>query len=139
VVTLVTTDGTKSADWNDLCRSVRINSTFHCIVAGGQIGNVVTLPLSGVLCQYGFAGGWPSIFYVLGNRCSLFKSQYNFRGLLAMVWVFIWYLFVADTPSVHPKINRREQLYIETSLANEMRNDDKVVCMDAGIVILLCL
>ena len=31
------------------------------------MGNVVALPLSGLLCRYGFANGWPSIFYIIGR------------------------------------------------------------------------
>ena len=35
--------------------------------AGSQIGNVITLPLGGYLCENGFDGGWASIFYVIGQ------------------------------------------------------------------------
>ena len=37
-------------------------------LSGALLGNVVTFPLSGVLCQCGFAGGWPSVFYVSGEE-----------------------------------------------------------------------
>ena len=37
-------------------------------LSGAYIGNVVAFPLSGVLCQCGFAGGWPSVFYLFGER-----------------------------------------------------------------------
>ena len=35
--------------------------------AGIHLGNVISFPLSGVLCQYGFDGGWPSVFYICGE------------------------------------------------------------------------
>ena len=36
-------------------------------LCGAYIGNVVAFPLSGLLCQCGFAGGWPSVFYLFGE------------------------------------------------------------------------
>ena len=36
------------------------------IFVGVPAGTVVGMVLAGVLCDYGFAGGWPSVFYVLG-------------------------------------------------------------------------
>jgi len=36
-------------------------------VLGTMMGNVVSLPVSGLLCQYGFSEGWDSVFYVIGE------------------------------------------------------------------------
>ena len=30
------------------------------------MGNVIAMPICGLLCQYGFDEGWGSIFYVIG-------------------------------------------------------------------------
>ncbi|VDN52400.1 unnamed protein product [Dracunculus medinensis] len=70
--------------------------------AGGQLGNVLVMPLSGFLCKYGFAGGWPSIYYILG-----------FGGLM---WCFLWFYFASDTPSRNRRITGEERKYIEESL-----------------------
>lgn len=34
---------------------------------GAPVGTVVGSALSGFLCEHGYAGGWPSIFYTFGR------------------------------------------------------------------------
>lgn len=60
------------------------------------------MPLSGLLAEYGFDGGWPSIFYVF--------------GLIGVVWsiAFIW--LVHEDPSSHPNMDEKEKKYILSSL-----------------------
>ncbi|KAL8609427.1 hypothetical protein ACOMHN_006614 [Nucella lapillus] len=70
--------------------------------SGAQLGTVFAMPLSGLLCQHGFAGGWPSVFYLF--------------GALGCVWFVFWMLLVHDSPAKHPRISMRERLYIENSI-----------------------
>ncbi len=46
-------------------------------VAGPHIGNVISFPLSALLCRYGFDGGWPSVFYVFGEPLLNDNKQTN--------------------------------------------------------------
>ncbi|KAK2181869.1 hypothetical protein NP493_378g02034 [Ridgeia piscesae] len=80
--------------------------------AGAQIGNVLTMPISAMLCEYGFDGGWPSIFYVL--------------GAFGVVWFIAWMLLTADSPSEHPHIGEAERRYIEASLGASKYPERKV-------------
>ena len=64
-----------------------------------MIGTVLAALLTGVLCDYGFDGGWPSSFYLF--------------GLASLFWAVGWLIFVRDTPSQHPSISIKERLYIE--------------------------
>ncbi|ESO83132.1 hypothetical protein LOTGIDRAFT_133858 [Lottia gigantea] len=77
--------------------------------SGAQLGTVISMPISGLLCDYGFAGGWPSVFYVF--------------GALGCIWVFFWMFIVYDHPSKHPRISKSERLYIESTTGKrEMQN-----------------
>lgn len=78
--------------------------------AGSQAGIVITFPLSSLLCKYGFAGGWPSIFYVLGP--------------LSMIWVILWMVLTSDSPEQHKRISTIEKQYIKRSLRNTTRQQD---------------
>lgn len=60
------------------------------------------MPLSGLLAEYGFSGGWPSIFYVF--------------GLVGIIWSVAFIIFVYEDPSTHPRIEEKEKKYIISSL-----------------------
>ncbi|XP_074663225.1 sialin-like isoform X1 [Tubulanus polymorphus] len=73
--------------------------------SGTIVGNVFTFFVSGVLCEY---TGWPSIFYLIGG--------------LSLLWCVIWFVFVFDSPEVHPRISQIERSFI---LSHTSRTDHK--------------
>lgn len=60
------------------------------------------MPLSGLLSEYGFDGGWPSIFYVF--------------GLIGTVWSLAFIFWVYEDPEKHPSIAEDEKKYILSSV-----------------------
>ena len=74
--------------------------------AGSQIGNVAALSLGGYLCVNGFAGGWPSIFYVF--------------GAVGIVWFILWMVLTSKSPKDHRFIgeNEREYILVNTNMKN---------------------
>ena len=75
--------------------------------AGSQIGNVIALPLGGYLCVNGFAGGWPSIFYIFGG--------------VGFLWFILWMALASNAPSENCLIKDKEQKYIEAETADIVR------------------
>jgi len=75
---------------------------FFFLFSGAQFGTVISMPLSGVLSEYGFAGGWPSIFYVFGAIGTLWS--------VAFLWL------VHEDPESHPTIPHDERKYIISSV-----------------------
>ena len=69
------------------------------IFLGGPVGVIVGMLLSGVLCDHGFAGGWPSVFYVF--------------GMVGCVWSAAWFPLCYDSPATHPRISPVERQYWE--------------------------
>ncbi|KAG8180929.1 hypothetical protein JTE90_013935 [Oedothorax gibbosus] len=64
------------------------------IFSGAQMGNVITMSVSGVLCSTDFLGGWPSVFYVFGT--------------VTVLWFVLWIILVYETPDEHPSITEGE-------------------------------
>lgn len=67
-------------------------------MTGAQFGTVVTLPVSGWLCDSDFLGGWPSVFYVFGG--------------IGLLWSIAWFFLVFDRPDTHPRISQEEKNYV---------------------------
>ncbi|KAL3272355.1 hypothetical protein HHI36_013834 [Cryptolaemus montrouzieri] len=72
------------------------------VYAGANFGTIISLPVSGWLCSLDFMGGWPLSFYLF--------------GILGLVWSIFWTYFIYDTPTTHPRIDRKEQAYILASI-----------------------
>lgn len=80
-------------------------SRFALVYSGGYLGTVVTMPISGLLCDVDLLNGWPLVFYV--------------TGAVGVIWYIPWLLCVFDSPAQHPRITSEERRYIEASLGNQ--------------------
>jgi len=69
---------------------------------GYSVGLIAGMLLAGVLCNYGFADGWPSVFYVF--------------GMFGCVWSVAWFLVCYNSPCTHPRISTFELKYWETMI-----------------------
>jgi len=67
------------------------------ILFGTDAGIVVGMPVAGALTDHGFAGGWPSVFYVF--------------GIVGCIWTVAWCLLCYNSPSTHPRISSVELAY----------------------------
>ncbi|XP_067665280.1 sialin-like [Haliotis asinina] len=79
--------------------------------AGAQVGTVLAMPVTGLLCQHGFSGGWPSAFYVFGT--------------LGVTWSVAWAAMAFDSPTLHPYISTQERDYILKSVGSREVNLEK--------------
>lgn len=69
-------------------------SLISVSVSGLSSGMLTAYPISGLLSQYGFAGGWPSVFYVVGAG--------------GFLWCFAWSILAAESPFHHRTISKKE-------------------------------
>lgn len=76
--------------------------TSSIVYTGSQVGTVIAMPISGLLCQSNFLGGWPAVFYVFGT--------------LGVLWCVAWMLLIHNDPEKHPHISLEELTYIQHSL-----------------------
>ncbi|XP_069829593.1 sialin isoform X2 [Dendropsophus ebraccatus] len=77
--------------------------------AGAQLGTVVSLPLSGLICYY---MDWIYVFYIF--------------GALGVIWFILWFFIVSDTPQSHSTISDSEREYILSALKHELSRDTDI-------------
>uniref|UniRef100_A0A8C2YQL3 Sialin n=2 Tax=Chinchilla lanigera TaxID=34839 RepID=A0A8C2YQL3_CHILA len=77
--------------------------------AGAQLGTVISLPLSGIICYY---MNWTYVFY--------------FFGILGIFWFILWTWKVSDTPEMHKTISSYERDYIASSLKSQLSSQKSV-------------
>lgn len=78
-------------------------SRFAAVVYNGaNFGTVISIPLTGYLCNLEWMDGWPLSFYLF--------------GACGFIWCIFWYFLVFDTPEKHPRISIEERIYIQRSL-----------------------
>lgn len=85
---------------------------FAFMDVGATIGSVIATTGSGYLSEHGFAGGWPSVFYM--------------SGLVSLLALFAWIPYVQSDPKDHPEVSKEELKYIYERGASEMEGNDHV-------------
>ncbi|CAF3363661.1 unnamed protein product [Rotaria socialis] len=78
---------------------------------GAQVGNVLALSISGVMCSWHFAGGWPLIFYS--------------TGAIGFFWAILWILIYVDSPDNHTYISIIEKKIILENTQQSSNNNDR--------------
>lgn len=70
---------------------------------GTHLGTSITMLIGGLLCRH-LNAGWMYLFFS--------------SGVLGFIWLGLWMIFTADTPSSHPRISENEKDYITTLTGN---------------------
>ncbi|XP_019376015.1 PREDICTED: sialin isoform X5 [Gavialis gangeticus] len=97
------------AMWSSWAPPLERSKLLSISYAGAQLGTVVSLPLSGLICYY---MNWVYVFYIF--------------GALGILWFFFWIWLVSDTPQTHRRISHAEREYILSSLKDQLSTQKSV-------------
>ncbi|XP_058422756.1 sialin isoform X3 [Diceros bicornis minor] len=90
------------AMWSSWAPPLERSKLLSISYAGAQLGTVISLPLSGIICLY---MNWTYVFYLF--------------GIVGIIWFILWISLVSDTPETHKRISHYEKEYILSSLRNQ--------------------
>ncbi|MEE6476486.1 hypothetical protein FKM82_011092 [Ascaphus truei] len=99
------------AMWSSWAPPLERSRLLSLSYAGAQLGTVVSLPLSGLICYY---MSWIYVFYIF--------------GAFGVVWFVMWLAFVSDTPQTHGTISDSEKRYILSCLEDQLSTQTSIPC-----------
>ncbi|XP_078504186.1 sialin isoform X1 [Lissotriton helveticus] len=99
------------AMWSSWAPPLERSRLLSLSYAGAQLGTVVSLPLSGLICYH---MDWIYVFYIF--------------GAFGILWFILWVLFVSDTPETHRTISSSERDYILSSLKTQLSSQTSIPC-----------
>lgn len=80
-------------------------ANFITTYLGSAPAIAIVYPLFGWVIS---VSGWENVFYI--------------SGAMALTWCVVWYFFMFDSPSQHPRISKEERDYIENALDQTVHN-----------------
>ncbi|XP_045150562.1 sialin isoform X2 [Echinops telfairi] len=97
------------AMWSSWAPPLERSKLLSISYAGAQLGTVISLPLSGMICFY---MDWAYVFYI--------------SGIVGIFWFVLWIWLVSDAPETHRTISHSEKEYILSSLRNQLSSQKSV-------------
>nr|KAF6363634.1 solute carrier family 17 member 5 [Pipistrellus kuhlii] len=97
------------AMWSSWAPPLERSKLLSISYAGAQLGTVISLPLSGLICFY---MNWTYVFYLF--------------GIVGIIWFVLWIWLVSNTPETHTTISHQEKEYILSSLKNQLSSQKSV-------------
>ncbi|XP_043919804.1 sialin-like isoform X1 [Protopterus annectens] len=97
------------AMWSSWAPPLERSKLLTISYAGAQLGTVISLPLSGIICFY---LDWSYVFYIF--------------GAVGVLWFILWAFLVSDTPETHKGISPVEKEFIISSLQHELSSKTSV-------------
>ncbi|XP_070274334.1 sialin isoform X3 [Myotis yumanensis] len=97
------------AMWSSWAPPLERSKLLSISYAGAQLGTVISLPLSGIICVY---MDWTYVFYLF--------------GIVGIIWFVLWIWLVSNTPETHKTISHQEKEYILSSLKNQLSSQKSV-------------
>lgn len=73
--------------------------------SGAQFGTIISLPISGIICE---KLGWPIMFYIFGS--------------VSCIWVVIWFIVAQNSPAEYKSMEPLELEYITSELPGSKEN-----------------